>query len=68
VIRDDFQRKGVGRALLIRLAEKARELGITHFCGWVMAENVHLMKMIKRLEVTLESEVRYGERKVRVAI
>jgi GNAT superfamily N-acetyltransferase len=68
VVRDDFQRKGVGRILLTKLAEKARELGIAHFCGWVMAENVHLMKLIKRLEVTLETEVRYGERKVRVTL
>lgn len=68
VVRDDFQRKGVGRVLLIRLAEKARELGITHFSGWVMAENIHLMKLIKRLEVKLETEIRHGERKVRVAI
>jgi GNAT superfamily N-acetyltransferase len=68
VVRDDFQRKGVGRILLTTLAEKARELGITHFSGWVMAENVHLMKLIKRLEVELETETRHGERKVRVAI
>ena len=68
VVRDDFQRKGVGRVLLTTLAEKARELGITHFSGWVMAENVHLMKLIKRLEVELETETRHGERKVRVAI
>ncbi len=68
VVRDDFQRKGVGRVLLTRLAEKARELGITHFSGWVMAENIHLMKLIKRLEVKLETEIRHGERKVRVAI
>lgn len=68
VVRDDFQRKGVGRVLLTRLAEKARELGITYFSGWVMAENIHLMKLIKRLEVKLETEIRHGERKVRVAI
>jgi GNAT superfamily N-acetyltransferase len=68
VVRDDFQRKGVGRILLAELAKKARELDITHFCGWVMAENIHLMKMIKRLEVKSETEVRHGERRVRVAI
>jgi acetyltransferase len=68
VIRDDFQRKGLGRVLLIKLAEKARELGITHFAGWVLAENIHLMKLIKKLELKVESEIRHGERKVRVAI
>ena len=68
VVRDDFQRRGVGRALLNKLADVARELGITHFSGWVLAENVNLMKLIKNLEVKLETETKYGERKVRVAI
>lgn len=68
VVRDDFQRRGLGRLLLLKLAEQARKLDITHFCGWVMSENIHLMKMIKRLEVTWESEMRYGERKVRIPI
>ncbi|MBE7553465.1 MAG: GNAT family N-acetyltransferase [Anaerolineales bacterium] len=68
VVRDDFQRKGLGRVLLTKLAEKARELGITHFAGWVLAENIHLMKLIKKLEVQVETEIRHGERKVRVAI
>ena len=68
VVRDDFQRKGLGRILLTQLADKARELGITHFSGWVMAENIHLMKLIKKLEVKLESETRHGQRRVRVTI
>lgn len=68
VVRDDFQRKGLGRILLTQLADKARELGITHFSGWVMAENVHLMKLIRKLEVKLESETRHGQRRVRVTI
>ncbi|MCK6626867.1 MAG: GNAT family N-acetyltransferase [Anaerolineae bacterium] len=68
VVRDDFQRKGVGRALLTQLAKVARERGITHFSGWVLAENVNLMKLIKNLEVTVETETKYGERKVRAAI
>ena len=68
VVRDDFQRKGLGRILLTTLAQEARKLGITHFCGWVMAENVHLMKLIKKLEVKLESEVQHGQRRVRVTL
>jgi acetyltransferase len=68
VIRDDFQRKGLGRILLTTLAGEARKLGITHFCGWVMVENVHLMKLIKKLEVKLESEVQHGQRRIRVTL
>lgn len=68
VVRDDFQRKGLGRVLLTQLAVQARELGITHFTGWVLAENIHLMKLIKKLEVKVETDIRHGERKVRVPI
>jgi acetyltransferase len=68
VVRDDFQRKGVGRYLLNILAEKARALGLSHFSGWVLAENIRLMKLIKSLEVPVETEVRHGYRKVRVPL
>ncbi len=68
VVRDDFQRKGLGRVLLTKLADKARELGITHFCGWVMAENIHLTKLIKKLEVKVVSEIVQGQQKVRIAL
>ncbi len=68
VVRDDFQHKGLGRILLTHLADLARELGITHFCGWVMAENVNLMRLIKKLEIKVESETRHGERKIRAPI
>lgn len=69
VVRDDFQRRGLGKRLLLLLAEQARSLGITHFTGWVVADNVRLMKLIKNLELKdVESELRYGERKIRVKI
>jgi GNAT superfamily N-acetyltransferase len=68
VVRDDFQRKGLGRVLLTTLADKARQLGITHLSGWVMVENIHLMKLIKKLEVNVETEIIHGQKKVRTAI
>lgn len=68
VVRDDFQRKGLGRILVTKLAEKARELGITHFAGWVMVENVSLMRLIKKLEVKIETQIVQGQQRVRVAI
>ncbi|HMQ54570.1 MAG TPA: GNAT family N-acetyltransferase [Anaerolineae bacterium] len=68
VVRDDFQRNGLGKYLLRKLAERAKALGITHFTGWVLAENVRLMKLIENLEVPVESEMRYGQRKIRVPI
>ncbi len=68
VVRDDFQHKGLGRVLLTELANKARELSITHFCGWIMIENIHLTKLIKKLEVKVESEIVGGQQKIKVAI
>lgn len=68
VVRDDIQRNGLARKLFEILAEKACEKGITHFVGWVLAENIRLMKLIEKLEVPVESEIRYGQRKVRIPI
>jgi len=69
VVRDDFQRKGLGKHLLLTLAGRAREVGITHFSARVMADNVRLMKLIRGLELKdLESETRYGETKIRAPI
>lgn len=69
VIRDDFQRKGLGRHLLLILAQKARDLGVTHFSAWIAKENVRLMKLIKSLELSdLESDTKYGQTKIRVQL
>jgi GNAT superfamily N-acetyltransferase len=69
VVRDDFQRRGLGKHLLVTLAEKAREMGITHFSAWVLAGNVRLMKLIRDLELeNIESETRHGETKIRAPI
>ncbi|RME78968.1 MAG: GNAT family N-acetyltransferase [Chloroflexi bacterium] len=69
VVRDDFQRKGLGKHLLLTLADKAREIGITHFSAWVMSDNIRLMKLIKDMELkNVESESRYGMTKIRVPL
>ena len=69
VVRDDFQRKGLGKYLLRILADRARRVGITHFTAWIMAENIRLMKLIKGMELKkLESETRHGEQKIRVPL
>lgn len=69
VVRDDFQRKGLGKHLLLTLADKARSMGITHFSAWVMADNVRLMKLIRGLELkNLESDTRHGETKIKAPI
>jgi GNAT superfamily N-acetyltransferase len=69
VVRDDFQRKGLGKFLLEMLAGRARKQGVTHFTAWIMAENVRLMKLVKGMELKdVESEARHGEQKIRVPL
>lgn len=68
VVRDDFQKLGLGKHLLRALAQQAKQMGITHAIGWVMPENVYLMKLVTRLGFKVESITKYGERMVRVEI
>jgi GNAT superfamily N-acetyltransferase len=69
VVRDDYQRKGLGKYLLKILARQARKRGVTHFSAWILAENIRLMKLIKGMELrNIESETRHGEQKIRVPL
>jgi len=69
VVRDDFQRKGLGKYLLLTLADKARERGITHFTAWVMSDNIRLMKLIKDMELrNVQSETQHGQTKIRAPL
>jgi GNAT superfamily N-acetyltransferase len=69
VVRDDYQRKGLGKYLLKILAGQARKEGVTHFTAWILAENIRLMKLIKGMELkNVQSETRHGEQKIRVPL
>jgi GNAT superfamily N-acetyltransferase len=69
VVRDDFQRRGLGKHLLVTLAEEARKMDITHFTAWVMSDNYRLMKLIRGMEIKdLEADSKYGEIKIRAPI
>jgi len=68
VIRDDFQGRGLGKHLLWMMAEITRQMGITHVIGWVVLENVHLMKLIKQLDLEVETVTKYGERLMRIKV
>jgi GNAT superfamily N-acetyltransferase len=69
VIRDDFQRRGLGKHLLLTLADQARAVGLLYFTAWVMTENVRLMKLIKNMELkNVKSETRHGQKKIRVPL
>jgi len=47
VVGDPWQRRGVATALLERLAERAREEGVTHFVALVMDENREALELFE---------------------
>jgi GNAT superfamily N-acetyltransferase len=49
VVGDRWQRRGLGTALLERLAERARAEGVARFSGVVLAENEEVMGLLERL-------------------
>jgi acetyltransferase len=61
VVRDDFQRMGLGTHLLVSLLPLARELGIERVFGWVMAENRHMMQIISKTNLPIHRENHSGE-------
>ncbi len=51
-VADDWQRRGLGRALLERLASRARREGIHKFNAFVMSENPGAVKLMTELGET----------------
>ena len=49
-VADDWQHRGLGRLMLERLADRAREEGVTHFTAFVAADNRNMHKLLERLE------------------
>ena len=61
VVRDDFQRMGLGTHLLTRLLPLAQSMGIQRLFGWVMAENRHMLQIINRTDLHVHRESQAGE-------
>ena len=49
VSRDEWQGKGVGRVLLENLILFAKEKQLESMCGYVLAENTHMLSLARRL-------------------
>lgn len=47
VVRDDYQRQGLGTAILERMAEVARGRGVRTFAGEVLAENERMINLLR---------------------
>ena len=55
VVADDWQRHGLGRALLERLASRAREEGIARFTALVQADNRRALDLLAEIGPTTRS-------------
>ncbi|HLZ20971.1 MAG TPA: GNAT family N-acetyltransferase [Ktedonobacterales bacterium] len=49
LLADDWQSRGLGRHMLIRLSEEARQRGITTFTGRILGENRRALALARRV-------------------
>jgi GNAT superfamily N-acetyltransferase len=59
-IADELQHRGLGTLLLATLADRARAVGITHFTGLVLADNIGMLKLFERLGPTVHHPAGQG--------
>ena len=57
---DDWQGRGVGTALLVRLADRARAAGIRRFTGLILAENAPMRALMTKLGTAESSNIGDG--------
>ena len=60
VIADSWQGRGLGSALLARLIERARQLGITRFVAETLPENRRMLGVFRHAALPITERVRDG--------
>ncbi|HEY84052.1 MAG TPA: GNAT family N-acetyltransferase [Chloroflexi bacterium] len=68
VVRDDFQRAGLGTCLMFRLMHIAHSMGIRYIMAWVMAENRQVLRMLQKSGLPHKQSTSRGETKLSVSI
>ena len=61
---DAMQGKGIGKVMLDRLIDCARELGVRHVDASVLAENTRMLKLVARTGLKFESSLEEGIRTI----
>lgn len=61
VIRDDYQRDGIGTLLLELLRERALQMGVTHLIAMVQAQNHPIIKVVQRSGLNCRWRFEQGE-------
>lgn len=68
VVRDDYQRQGIGTALLVLLAMLARRMNVEILTASAQADNEPLFALLRRLRIPLERHTTYGETTISIAV
>ncbi len=68
VVRDDWQKNGLGRLLLCRLFAIGRENGISRFISVIDAGNYSMKKILRRLDCRVNYTYRSGATQVEILI
>jgi len=66
VVRDDFQGRGVGRALIQRLQTLARHMGVNTVVAIVEADNLPALRLFRRLRFPVTSTTSRAETELRI--
>ncbi len=65
-VADDWQRRGVGGALLARLSDRAREEGVRRFSASILSDNRPMLELIDDLGVVRFTNEEFGTVEVEV--
>ena len=69
VVRDDYQNRGLGTIIMIRLLNYAREHGVAYFLATIHASNARIMNFVKRSGFPFERKmIEPGIMQVRVIL
>lgn len=68
VVRDDFQGRGVGRALLKRLPTLAQRMSVYTIIATISADNLPALRLFRRLNYPMTSHTSHAETELRITL
>jgi GNAT superfamily N-acetyltransferase len=68
VVRDDFQGRGVGRALLKRLPTLAQRMNVETVTATISADNLPALRLFRRLHLPMTSHTSHAETELRITM
>lgn len=68
VVQDDWQRQGIGTALLERLTVLARSMGLDVLVATIQADNDRMLEVLRWLNLPMHEQISHGELEIRLDI